>query len=270
MIMSIYNCEIFFLHDLVNKQSGLCTNNVLFISMFFMIPTCIHPMVAMVRCFVVSYPRLHGHLVMEDGIYTLLYHSHFGLHECKSDHASLNYVGLRILEMFWFPYLLQVWMWILLIHCTLIWYPFTPNVPWIPLLWCVIHRHTHSLLSTLAALNIHYPCAKFGSSFEDWRCIFFACALPLFLCCAMLVGRVVRNHSHLKRTLFSENPKVLRVKIHVGCIIDFTINNFVWVRHHTNLWVRIVMEDKGGSSAHENWASKGVVGSWGLCPLQWI
>jgi len=59
-----------------------------------------HLMVAMLQCFVVSYPRLHGHLVMEDGMYTLLYNPHFGLHNCKSDHASLNHVGRRVSEKF--------------------------------------------------------------------------------------------------------------------------------------------------------------------------
>lgn len=90
------------------------------------------------------------------------------------------------------------------------------------------------------------------------------------LCHAMLVGRVVRNYPHLKRAFFSGNPNILEVKIHVGCIIAFANNNFVCVGCHTNLWVRIVMENEGGYTSHENCASKGVVGSWGLCPSQQI
>ena len=88
MIMSLYDYE-FFLHDIVIKHGG----NMLFISPFFVVPTCIHPVVAMGHCFELSFPRLHEHPIMEDKIYTLLYHSHFGLHDCKSDHASLNHVG---------------------------------------------------------------------------------------------------------------------------------------------------------------------------------
>ena len=102
MIMSIYDCE-FFLHDLLIKHGGLYTSHMLFISLLFVFPICIHPIVAIVQCFVVSHPRLHRHPIMEDGNYTLLYHSHFGLDDCKSDHASLFYhVGRRILAIFLF------------------------------------------------------------------------------------------------------------------------------------------------------------------------
>ena len=99
MIMPLYDCELF-LHDLVIKHNGFCTSSMLFISMFFMVPTCIHPMVAMARCVVVSYPRLHGHLVMEDKILTFLYRSHFGLHDCKSDHVVLMMLDIGFQRSF--------------------------------------------------------------------------------------------------------------------------------------------------------------------------
>ena len=80
----------------------------------------------------------------------------------------------------------------------------------------------------------------------------------------MLVRHVVTNHPHLIITLFNGNLKVSRVIIPMGCIIAFTKNNCVCVGRHTNLWMRIVMEDKSGSSPYKNCVSIGDVGNWGF------
>lgn len=101
MIMSLYYCKFHF-HDSKTKHNDLCTNNVFLILPLFVVPSCIYPMIAMIWCFLVSYPRLFGQLVMDDEIYVFLYHLHFGLHDFKNNHVNPNHRWHRILEQFWF------------------------------------------------------------------------------------------------------------------------------------------------------------------------
>lgn len=61
MIMLAYDCEFF---AWFRKDSDICINTMLLISPFFMVLDCIHPMVAMDWCFVLSYPGLSHYTLL--------------------------------------------------------------------------------------------------------------------------------------------------------------------------------------------------------------